>query len=41
MYRREGALWLVVSTHGAAPDARPEPFGAVPFDVGALFRKPG
>jgi len=41
VYRREGALWLVVSTHGAEPEARPEPFGAVPFDVGALFRKPG
>jgi Uma2 family endonuclease len=40
-YRREGGLWVVVSTHGADPEARPEPFGAVPFDLGALFRKPG
>ena len=40
VYRREGSLWVVSSTHGAETDARPEPFGAVPFDLGALFRKP-
>lgn len=40
VYRREESLWVVSSTHGADPDARPVPFGAVPFDLGALFRKP-
>ena len=41
VYRREGPLWVVASTHGADAKARPEPFAAVPFDLGALFRKPG
>lgn len=37
--RREDGVWVVASTHGAEV-ARPEPFDAVPFDIGALFRKP-
>lgn len=41
VYRREGSLWVVASTHGADAEARPEPFGAVPFDIGAVFRRPG
>jgi Uma2 family endonuclease len=41
LYRREGSLWIVASTHGADRQARPEPFGAVPFDIGAVFRRPG
>lgn len=40
VYRREGNLWVVASTHGAEEQARPEPFGAVPFDLAAVFRKP-
>lgn len=41
VYRREGAVWVVRSTHGADDRARPEPFDAVPFDVGSLWRIPG
>jgi Uma2 family endonuclease len=41
VYRREGTLWVVASTHGADPHARPEPFGALPFDLESLFRTPG
>ena len=40
VYRREGSVWVVASTHGAEAAARPEPFHAVPFDLGALFRRP-
>lgn len=40
VYRREGNLWVVASTHAADEHARPEPFGAVPFDLAAVFRKP-
>lgn len=41
VYRREGALWVVASTHGADPNARPEPFRELPLDLEALFRQPG
>jgi Uma2 family endonuclease len=40
VYRREGSLWVVASTHGADPQARPEPFGALPLDLDSLFRTP-
>lgn len=40
VYRREGNLWVVASTHGGDEHARPEPFGEVPFDLAAVFRKP-
>lgn len=40
VFRREESLWVVVSTHGEDELATPEPFGAVPFDVGALWRVP-
>ncbi len=40
VYRREGTLWVVASTHGADAQVSAEPFGAVPFDLGAIFRKP-
>jgi Uma2 family endonuclease len=40
VYRREGTLWIVASTHGADAQIRPEPFGAIPFDLAALFRVP-
>lgn len=41
VYRREGAVWIVRSTHGADDRAHPEPFDAVPFDMGSLWRIPG
>ncbi len=41
IYRREGPLWIVVSSHGADDVISPEPFDAVPFDLGALWRIPG
>jgi Uma2 family endonuclease len=41
VFRREGEVWVVASTHGAGDMAQPEPFGEVPLDVGALFRVPG
>jgi Uma2 family endonuclease len=41
VYRREGGLWVVRSSHGADDVASPEPFDAVPFEVGALWRLPG
>lgn len=40
-YRREGALWLARSSFGADDVAALEPFDAVPFDLGALWRLPG
>jgi Uma2 family endonuclease len=41
VYRREGGLWVVRSSHGDDDIASPEPFDAVPFDLGALWRVPG
>lgn len=41
IYRREGAMWVVRANHAADDIARLEPFDAVPFDVGALWRVPG
>ncbi len=41
VYRREGPNWVVVSSHGEDDDVAPEPFDAVPFDLGALWRLPG
>jgi len=41
VYRREGALWVVLSNHGADEVASLEPFDAVPFDVASLWRVPG
>jgi Uma2 family endonuclease len=41
VYRREGELWVVRSSHGADDIISPEPFEAVPFDLGALWRLPG
>jgi Uma2 family endonuclease len=41
VYRREGALWVVSSTHGGADVVSPEPFDAAPLDLGALWRVPG
>jgi Uma2 family endonuclease len=41
VYRRDGIVWIVSSTHGADDQARPEPFGEVPFDLAALWRVPG
>jgi len=40
-YRREGAVWVVVSGHGDDDRVAPAPFDAVPFDLGALWRVPG
>ena len=41
IYRREGTVWAVVSSHGADDVVTPEPFDAVPFDLGTLWRVPG
>ena len=41
VYRREGGFWVVRSSHGAEDIASPEPFDAVPFELGALWRIPG
>ena len=41
VYRREDAVWVVVSSHGEGDEVAPEPFDAVPFDLGALWRVPG
>jgi Uma2 family endonuclease len=41
VYRREGGLWVVCSSHGADDVVSPEPFDAVPFELGALWRLPG
>lgn len=41
VYRREGSVWVVSSTHGADDRAYPEPFGEVPLDLAALWRVPG
>lgn len=41
VYRREGELWVVSSTHGDETDARPEPFADAPLDLSALWRVPG
>lgn len=41
IYRREGAFWVVSSSHGADDVAPLPPFEAVPFDVGSLWRVPG
>jgi Uma2 family endonuclease len=40
VYRREGGLWIVCSSHGADDVASPESFDAVPFELGALWRLP-
>lgn len=40
VYQRAGAQWLVVCSHGAEEQIRPEPFDSVPFDLGALWRVP-
>ncbi len=41
VYRREGRLWVVSSTHGADDVIHPEPFGDLPLSLGALWRVPG
>jgi Uma2 family endonuclease len=41
IYRREGTVWVAVSSHGESDVVAPEPFDAVPFDLGALWRVPG
>lgn len=41
VYRREGKQWVVVASYGADDQVQPEPFDAVPFDLGALWRLPG
>jgi hypothetical protein len=41
VYRREGGLWVVQSSHAADEHVCAEPFDAVPFDLGALWRVPG
>ena len=40
IYRREGELWVARSSHGADDVVALEPFDAVPFDLGALWRLP-
>ena len=41
VYRSEGKGWVVVSSHGDDDQIAPEPFDAVPFDLGSLWRVPG
>lgn len=41
VYRREGSMWVVSSTHGDADIVHAEPFGAEPLQLGALWRVPG
>lgn len=39
--RREGGLWGVRGNHAGDDAVAPEPFDAVPFDLGLLWRVPG
>ena len=41
VYRREGTQWVVVASYGADDRVQPEPFDAVPFDLGVLWKLPG
>ena len=41
VYRREGSVWVVSSTHGEDDVAHPEPFGEVPLEVADLWQIPG
>lgn len=41
IYRRQDKMWLVVSSHGDDDLVSAEPFEAIPFDLGALWRLPG
>lgn len=40
VYRREGALWVVSSTHAGDDEVCAEPFGVRAIDLGALWRMP-
>ena len=40
VYRREGTLWVVASTHGEDDRVRAVPFDAIELDLGALWRRP-
>ncbi len=41
VYRREGTQWVVVASYGADDQVQSEPFDAIPFDLGVLWRLPG
>ena len=41
VYRREATRWVVVASYGADDRVQPEPFDAVPFDLGVLWKLPG
>ena len=41
VYRRRGSVWIAVSSHGNDDQIAPEPFDAMPFDLGSLWRVPG